>query len=135
MPYLREKHGVSVTNTTGSALTHGKPISLGGGEVTGIAVKQKNVSIDLGLAAQNQIATSERFFVLTKEEVEVAMLGSATVGDLVFIDDSAVVSGGHALAATSNSGANPVFGRVTAIEDDVNGTPHGKMRVDLSQKV
>lgn len=125
MPYsIDYKRGVYVTNGSGGAITHGAPRKEG--NFVGIAVKQKAASWSAGLAAQSEIADGEKYFLITKGEVQVANVSGFAKGDPVYITSAGVL--------TETAASNTPFGRVTETTSDNRGVPSGKVRIDLDVK-
>lgn len=124
MPYKRPGEGHYATNTTGSAITNGKPVAVD--NYVGIAVKQKIANWDAGLAAQNLIATNEDFFIITKGIVQVDEVAGFAKGDAVYIIAATGV-------LTETASGNVKFGRVEEIEGQ-RGTPTNKVRINLDAK-
>lgn len=123
MPENRPGRGIHVTNESGGNLTHGQVVKVD--NFVGIAVKQKAVNWDKGLADQALIPVGEDFFLITKGEVMVPEVSGAAKGDAIYI------TSGNALTKTSSS--NTAFGRVYNVAGE-RGVPTGKMRVDLDAK-
>lgn len=135
MPYNRPGLMVLIPAAT-KAVVHGAPvIEL---NFPGVAVKQSLPPFGTGPAfsspgvvntALNTVQVGEQFSIITKGIVEVPV-GSLTPakGDPVYI-----VTSSNALAATSNSGANPKFGRVVEIAGQ-RGLRTGWVRIDLDHK-
>lgn len=126
MPESRPGKGHYATAT--KAVLHGLPCIEDG--FCGVAVKQiaAPAGTGLGATAITQVGIGEKFFIITKGTVYVDNLISATKGAPIYI-----VSATNLLTLTSNSGANPKFGRVEALAGE-RGVGTGKMRVDLDAK-
>jgi hypothetical protein len=114
--------------TATKAVNHGLPcVEVG---FVGVAVKQQAApgGTGLGATAITQVGVGEKFGILIKGTVYVANLISAVKGSPVYI-----VAATNLLTLTSNSGANPKFGRVEAIAGE-RGVGTGQMRVDMDAK-
>lgn len=124
--YSRPGRGVYVT--ADKSITHGAAAKQS--NLVGVAVKQVNVPLTSGLAAQNVIVSGERYFLITKGEIEVADpgLSSPAIGDAVYITDADNV-------ITKSSGAGKTaLGRITAISTSGRGVSTGRVRIDLDAK-
>lgn len=126
MTYVRPGAGTHLINSTGGVLAHNQPVVIGG--IVGIAVKQKATAWSAGLAPANQIATSEKFWCITKGivQVDVASLVTPVKGDPVYIT--------AANALTKTSAGNTKFGRIVELVGDGRTVPTGKCRIDLDMK-
>lgn len=123
MPYSRPGYMRYATAT--KAVWHGDPVTESG--FVGVAVKQKTASAGAASGTpQHQIAVGENFAIISKGVVQVAAVSAAAVGDPIYI-----VAATNAL--TKTSGGNVKFGMVTQLAG-TQGTPTGKMRVDLDAK-
>ena len=113
---------------TATKLTlHGAPCAESG--IVGVAVKQKAARSGAGSGTpQKEIAIGERFAIINKGIVEVAV--AATKGQPVYLTAAT-----NALT-TTGPGAPPTtlkFGMCVEIAGE-RGTPTGKVRVDLDAK-
>lgn len=135
MPYNRP--GLMFYAPATKTVVEGAPvIELG---IPGVAVKQAAPAFGTGPAfvsgvvnpALVTIAITEPFVIISKGIVEVSAgaLGTPAKGDPVYI-----VSATNALSATSNSGANPKYGRVVEIPGGTRGPATGRVRIDLDHK-
>lgn len=129
---MEERPGAAEYVTATKAVNHGDPcIELG---YVGFAQKQSTppAGTGLGATAITQIAISEKFVIRTKGRHYTSSArqegGTFSKGDPVYI-----ISATNLLTATSNSGANPKFGRVAEVAPE-RGVGTGKMRVDLDAK-
>lgn len=114
--------------TATKAVDHGKPCTEDG--FVGIAIKQQAAAAGVGLGDTTitRVGVGENFIIQIKGRVYVDNLISATKGAPIYI-----VAATNLLTLTSNSGANPKFGRVTELAG-TRGVGTGKMRVDLDAK-
>lgn len=126
--------GVYVRNTTGSAITHGKPAKLG--NFVGVAVKQKARAWSAGLTNPETIANNEDCYLITKGVCEIV---EPNAGDYSgFARGEAIyITSAHALTETASG--NTPFGRVVEIATPLSGGPKrgvasGAVRIDLDVK-
>ena len=125
MPYNRPGRSVKVQNTEiSAALTHGTPVSEG--VFTGVAVKQVAPGFDSVIADATTIADDEFYLIINKGVVQVDFVAGFAKGDAIYITPATNV------LTETGSGELP-FGTVVEIEN-VNGTPDGKVRIDLDLK-
>lgn len=130
MPYQRPGNAVYVTNNTGGILLHGQAVmeAVGSGFEVGVAVKQKPAHWSDGLAAQNQIQTSEPYLILRRGVVQVADGGAGFAdGDEVYITSANVLT-------KASSGGAEKFGRCVEIPADGRGVPTGFVRINLDER-
>jgi hypothetical protein len=125
MPYERPGQGHYTTAT--KATTHGALVVED--SVVGIAIKQKAVSWQAGLAAQNQIGIGEAFHIRTKGVRQVPFLAGSVKGTSLYIITATNVL--TASAQTAPTGYK--VGKVVEVQGQ-RGTPTGFMRVDLDLK-
>jgi hypothetical protein len=125
MPYERPGQGYYAVAT--KVTNHGAACVEDG--VVGVAIKQKASSWQAAQAAQNQIGIGEAFHIRTKGIRQVATVGGATKGAMVWI-----VKATNALQLTATgASAGYKFGVVVELAGQ-RGTPTGYMRVDLDLK-
>ena len=125
MAYNRPGRSIRVQNTEASAaLTHGQPVSEG--SFVGVAVKQVAPGFDSVIADATTIADDELYLIVNKGIVQVDTVAGFAKGDLIYL-----VTATNALTETASS--NIPFGTVTEVENS-NGTPAGKVRIDLDLK-
>ncbi len=122
MPYERPGQGYYTQAT--KLTNHGAPCTEDG--IVGVAIKQKAVSWQAGLAAQNQIGIGEQFHIRTKGIRQVPFVSGAVKGAAIYITAAT-----NALTATASG--NLKYGRVVEVQGQ-RGTPTGFMRVDLDLK-
>jgi hypothetical protein len=110
--------------TATKAVWHGDPCIET--NFAGVAVKNRAPSAAAAAGTpQKQIVVGEQFAIITKGIVQVNAVAGAVVGDAITIN-----AGSNVL--TVGTGA-PKFGRVVYLAGQ-QGTPVGKMRVDLDKK-
>jgi len=127
MPYSRPGRGVYVRNTsTSAAISHGQPSKES--NFVGVAYKQAQPGFNSLIADASSIADDEDYFLVTKGVVQVPFVAGFAKGDFVYI-----VNATNALQEAGGAGTTP-FGVVTEIQG-VRGTPTGRVRIDLDQKV
>jgi len=124
MPVNRYRPGQYVTNGSGGALNHGQPAKEG--NFVGVCVKQKAPKWSDGLSAQKQIANGEKYYLITKGEVQVDFVAGFSVGDAIYITSGNVL--------TKTAASNTPYGRVVEVAADNRGVPTGKVRIDLDIK-
>jgi hypothetical protein len=126
MPYNRPGSGVYVTNGA-TALQHGQACAHASGFV-GVAVKQRARQWQDAYSTQATIDPNEPFFLITKGVVQVsnadAGIQAAPKGTPVYINAT-----NNLVTATGS----PKFGRIAEVEGQ-NGTPIGRVRIDLDSK-
>lgn len=125
MPYERPGEGYYAVAT--KVVKHGAPVVEDG--ITGVAIKQKAVKWDAGLAAQDEVGIGESFHIRTKGIKQVPFVSGAVKGSPVYITIAT-----NALTITpGGAGVSENYGVVVEIQGQ-RGTPTGKMRVDLDLK-
>lgn len=125
MPYERPGQGHYTTAT--KATTHNALVVEDA--VVGIAVKQKSVSWQAGLSAQNQIAIGEAFHIRTKGVRQVPFVAGCVKGTPLYI----VTATNAATTTAQTAPTGYKVGRVVEVQGQ-RGTPTGQMRVDLDLK-
>jgi hypothetical protein len=125
MPYNRPGRSVKVQNTEISGtLTHGQPVSEG--SFTGVAVKQLAPGWDSVVADATTIADDENYLLINKGVVQVNTVAGFAKGNAIYI-----VAATNVLTETGSG--NLPYGTVVEVENQ-NGTPAGKVRIDLDLK-
>lgn len=126
MPLERPGNIKYVTNATGGALTHNRPVVHN--NFVGVAIKQKAVDPTAALSTAQQIANGEDFAIQVKGQVTVPNTGITGVakGDAVYI-----VAATQALTTTASG--NVKYGRVATLPGQ-RGTPTGFVVIDLDAK-
>jgi hypothetical protein len=127
MPYERPGERYYPAAAT-KAVLHGAPCVEDG--ICGIAIKQQAAPFGTGLGAAviNQVQVGEDFVIDCKGIVEVAAIGGASKGELIYITDAT-----NALGNAGGAGTH-VFGKVVELAGE-RGTLTGNMRVNLDLKV
>lgn len=122
-----ERPGAGYYAVATKVVNHNAPVTEDG--VVGVAVKQKAVAWDAGLAGRQQIAIGESFHIRTKGIRQVPFVSGAVKGSMVWI-----VKASNALVlAAPGAGLGYKYGQVMEVQGQ-RGTPTGFMRVDLDLK-